>query len=329
MNILITGIHGFVGTNLVQALKTNHSIYGLDIVSPQKEGVVKTYSWNELDILPPIDTVIHLAGKAHDTKNQTMAQTYFDINTGLTQKIYDWFRASPASKFIFFSSVKAAADKVDGILTEDVVPTPLGPYGESKIAAENYIMGQQTTDDRQQFSERQTSNSSNLSNSKLQTQNFFILRPCMIHGHGNKGNLNLLYNVVKRGIPYPLGAFENRRSFCSINNLSFVINGLIENKVESGIYNVCDDETVSTNELIELISASFGKKSRIWRFNKKAIEFAAKVGTVLHLPLNTERLQKLTENYVVSNAKIKKALSISHMPVQAFKGLERTLKSFE
>ncbi|MBV5342376.1 nucleoside-diphosphate-sugar epimerase, partial [bacterium] len=92
----------------------------------------------------------------------------------------------------------------------------------------------------------------------------YILRPCMIHGPGNKGNLNLLYNVVKRGIPYPLGAFENRRSFCSIDNLSFVINGLIENQVASGIYNVCDDETVSTNELIELISISLGKKSRIW-----------------------------------------------------------------
>jgi len=337
MNILITGIHGFVGTNLVQALKANHRIYGLDIVSPQLAGVEKTFGWNELDALPPIDAVIHLAGKAHDTKNQTNAQVYFDINTGLTQKIYDWFRASTATKFIFFSSVKAAADKVDGILTEDVEPTPLGPYGESKIAAESYIMGRQTTDDRQQFSELQTSNSSNVKllnklsetrNTKPETQNFFILRPCMIHGPGNKGNLNLLYNVVKRGIPYPLGAFENRRSFCSIDNLSFVINGLITSDVASGIYNVCDDETVSTNELIELISVSLGKKNRIWHFNKKAIEFAAKAGSVLHLPLNTERLQKLTENYVVSNAKIKNALGIVAMPVTAAVGLSKTLKSF-
>ncbi len=337
MNILITGIHGFVGTNLVQALKANHRIYGLDIVSPQLAGVEKTFGWNELDALPRIDIVIHLAGKAHDTKNQTDAQVYFDINTGLTQKIYDWFRASTATKFIFFSSVKAAADKVDGILTEDVEPTPLGPYGESKIAAESYIMGRQTTDDRQQFSELQTSNSSNVKllnklsetrNTKPETQNFFILRPCMIHGPGNKGNLNLLYNVVKRGIPYPLGAFENRRSFCSIDNLSFVINGLITSDVASGIYNVCDDETVSTNELIELISVSLGKKNRIWHFNKKAIEFAAKAGSVLHLPLNTERLQKLTENYVVSNAKIKNALGIVAMPVTAAVGLSKTLKSF-
>jgi nucleoside-diphosphate-sugar epimerase len=322
MNILITGIHGFVGTNLVQALKANHSIYGLDIVTPTKDGVVKTFGWNELDALPPIDAVIHLAGKAHDTKNQTVAQTYFDINTGLTQKIYDWFRASSASKFIFFSSVKAAADKVEGVLTEDVEPTPLGPYGESKIAAEKYILSLQSAVCSDKKPELQTINC------KLQTKNFFILRPCMIHGPGNKGNLNLLYNVVKRGIPYPLGAFENRRSFCSIDNLSYVINGLITGDVASGIYNVCDDETISTNELIELISTSMGKKSRIWRFSKPIIEFVAKAGTLLHLPLTTERLQKLTESYVVSNVKIKKALGIAEMPVRANKGLIKTLNSF-
>ena len=48
MNILITGVHGFVGSNLVKALSSENTIYGLDIVAPQKEGVVKTYSWNDL-----------------------------------------------------------------------------------------------------------------------------------------------------------------------------------------------------------------------------------------------------------------------------------------
>ncbi len=78
MNILITGIHGFVGSNLVRALKVNHTIYGLDIMAPQKEGVVKTYTWAELETIPVVDVVIHLAGKAHDTKNQTDAQVYFE-----------------------------------------------------------------------------------------------------------------------------------------------------------------------------------------------------------------------------------------------------------
>ena len=67
LNILITGIHGFVGSNLVTALKAQHILYGLDIVSPEKDGVIQTFSWNELKDIPPIDCVIHLAGKAHDT----------------------------------------------------------------------------------------------------------------------------------------------------------------------------------------------------------------------------------------------------------------------
>jgi nucleoside-diphosphate-sugar epimerase len=310
MNILITGVHGFVGNNLVAALKTQHNIYGLDIVSPIKDGVIQTYSWSELELLPQLDVVIHLAGKAHDTKNQTNAQVYFDINTELTKKIYDWFLKSPAEKFIFFSSVKAAADKVEGyILTENVIPSPNGPYGESKIAAENYLISHQSSASHQ--------------------KNTYILRPCMIHGPGNKGNLNLLYNVVKKGIPYPLGAFENRRSFTSIENLSFVIDQLVMKDISSGIYNVGDDESLSTNELISLMAKTMNKPNRIWKWNASLIRLLASIGTIVHFPLNNERLQKLTENYVVSNAKLKKALNIEKMPVKATAGLINTIKSFE
>lgn len=311
MKILITGIHGFVGNNLVNALQNNHVIYGLDIISPPNKGVVKTFSWSEIDTIPSVDMIIHLAGKAHDTKNQTNAQVYFDINTGLTKIIYDWFLTSQANKFIFFSSVKAAADSVEGdFLTEDIIPTPKGPYGESKIAAENYILSQQSTSNNQQ-------------------KKTYILRPCMIHGPGNKGNLNLLYKVVKKGIPYPLSAFQNRRSFTSIDNLSFIISQLIEKDISSGIYNVGDDESLSTNELISLMAKTMAKPCRIWSWNKNLVEYIARLGTVLHLPLNSERLQKLTENYVVSNSKIKGALGIQEMPVSASEGLINTIKSFE
>ena len=342
MNILITGIHGFVGTNLVNALKYQHIIYGLDIIAPQKEGVVKTYTWAELETIPAVDVVIHLAGKAHDTKSQTNAQVYFDINTGLTQKIYDWFLSSGAKKFIFFSSVKAAADKVMGeILTEEIVPSPKGPYGESKIKAEKYLISHQSSVNSQQSTVISQQSSVNSYHSAVISQQLsednalptekktYILRPCMIHGPGNKGNLNLLYKVVKKGIPYPLGAFENRRSFCSIDNLSFVISGLIEKDIAGGIYNVGDDESLSTNELITLIAATMGKPDRVWKWNKAVVQLAAKVGAVLHLPLNTERLQKLTENYVVSNAKIKKALGVDKMPVRAEDGLRKTVDSFQ
>ena len=308
MNILITGLHGFVGSNLLIALKDNHSIYGLDIIAPLKDGVIETFTWEKLSNkgLPNFDTIIHLAGKAHDTKNQSEAKAYFDVNTGLTQKIYDWFLKSTATKFIFFSSVKAAAEVVESeFLTEEVVPKPVGPYGESKIAAENYI----------------------LQNIHIGKE-VYILRPCMIHGPGNKGNLNLLYSIVKKGIPWPLGAFENTRSFTSIDNLCFIIDGLISKTVESGIYNVADDEALSTNNLIKVICETMRKKPKIWKVNRSFMKFIAQIGSFLHLPLNTDRLQKLTENYIVANKKIKEALEVEKMPITATEGLKKTIKSF-
>ena len=123
-------------------------------------------------------------------------------------------------------------------------------------------------------------------------------------------------------------AFENRRSFTSVDNLSFVIEQLIEKDIPTGIYNVGDDETLSTNELIALMAKMLDKPNRTWNWNKSLIQFCARVGTVLHLPLNTERLQKLTENYVVSNAKLKQALDITKMPVRAEDGLRKTVGSF-
>lgn len=307
-SILITGIHGFIGNNLVYALKNQYTLYGLDIVSPQMQGVLKTYSWNELDQIPSIDLIIHLAGKAHDTRNQINAQVYFDINTGLTKKIFDWFLLTNAKKFIFFSSVKAVADQVEAdILTEDMIPKPKGPYGESKILAEKYILDQIVPLDKK----------------------VYILRPCMIHGSGNKGNLNLLYKLVQKGLPWPLGAFSNSRSFTSIDNLSFIIKQLIENNIEPGIYQVADDDTLSTNEIIRLIAISQNKKPKIWGIPAHLIKALAHVGDFLNLPLDSERLKKLTESYVVSNQKLKNALGIEKMPVSASQGMQKTFDSFK
>lgn len=342
MKILITGVHGFVGSNLVKALSKDNTIYGLDIIDPVKEGVKFTFKWEDLDkegMVPEMDAIIHLAGKAHDTKNQTAADVYFKVNRDLTIKMFDYYCAHPnIKKFVFFSTAKAAADKVDGVLTEDVIPSPVGPYGESKIAAEKYILekfkefNSSTVQDNSQLSsdpELATDSKPSTINSTLSAKQVYILRPCMIHGPGNKGNLNLLYGFVKKGIPWPLGAFENRRTFTSVENICFAVNGVLTKDVPSGIYNMGDDEALSTNELIEEICKSLGKKAHIWRLPKGLMNSVAKVGGWLHLPLNPERLRKLTENYISSNDKIKKAFGVEKMPVDARTGLQTTLKSFK
>ena len=328
MKILITGVHGFVGSNLVKALSKEHTVYGLDIINPERDGIKFTFSWDDLDkesMIPEIDAIIHLAGKAHDTKNKSAADVYFKVNTGLTKRIFDWYLAHPtAKKFIQFSTVKSAADRVEGdFLTEECIPTPVGPYGESKIAAENYIIEKFAPEALKRPFHNFTDEDAVVDGKKV-----YIMRPCMIHGPGNKGNLNLLYGVVSKGIPWPLGAFENRRSFTSIGNLQEVIKGLLTKDVTSGIYHMGDDEALSTNELIEVICSALGKKAHIWNIPRSLMNGAARVGDWLHLPLNSLRMQKLTENYVVSNAKIKAALGMKEMPVRAKDGLRETIKSF-
>jgi nucleoside-diphosphate-sugar epimerase len=144
MNILITGAFGFVGTNLSQSLKTSikHHLIAIDIKEPANHIFDKYYSWNELENVDwsNVDAIIHLAGKAHDTKNTTEEKAYFDINGGLTQQIFEYFLQSNATMFIFFSSVKAVADSVNGeYLTEEAEPKPGTAYGRSKLEAEKFI----------------------------------------------------------------------------------------------------------------------------------------------------------------------------------------------
>ena len=142
MKILITGVHGFVGSNFVDYMRgSGHELYGLDIVQKERAGLLRTYTWEEFDagVVPVPDAIVHLAGKAHDTKNRSAAEEYFNVNTGLTRKMFDYFLTSDCRAFVFFSTAKAAADCVEGVLTEKVEPGPVGPYGESKIEAEGSL----------------------------------------------------------------------------------------------------------------------------------------------------------------------------------------------
>lgn len=294
--VLITGAGGFVGMNLKPYLETNGFI-------------CQTLSFRKREELLVSDipfAVIHLAGIAHDLKNNKNPKDYYTVNTELTKKVFDKFLLSDSRIFIFISSVKAVADSVEGVLTEDDEPSPQSEYGKSKLLAEQYLQSREIPLGKR----------------------VYILRPCMIHGPRNKGNLNLLYKIARLGIPYPLAAFENKRSFLSVCNLCFVIEQLLRREdIAPGVYQVSDDQPISTNQLMALFSEVLSKKIVLLRIHKKIINTLAQVGDKLHLPFNTERLNKLTENFVVSNAKIRTALG-KPFPVSAEEGLRITIRSF-
>lgn len=297
MNITITGASGFVGQNLSKYVMDNgHSVTELSLR-------IKDWTLNE-----KTNAMIHLAGKAHDTSNTSDSNSYFKINRDLTIQLFNEFVKSDINDFIYFSSVKATADTIHGVLDENHCSDPKTAYGKSKLEAEKYLLSQK------------------LPSSKR----LFIIRPCMIHGPGNKGNLNLLYKVVEKGVPWPLASFENQRSFLSIDNLNFLILKMLQNKeISSGIYNFADDQSLSTNDLVKIIGNVCGKKEKFWKLNATLISCLAKFGDFMKLPLNSERLKKMTESYVVSNDKIKTSLGLSKLPVSSKEGLEKTIKSFQ
>jgi nucleoside-diphosphate-sugar epimerase len=310
MKVLITGSTGFVGGNLVDYLHNKGIvIVGLDRKRSVNKNLEQSFTWDEFsaESLGDITAIVHLAGKAHDTKNTSTPNEYFEINTALTKTLFDTFLESGVRDFIYFSSVKAVADTVDDILTEEACYEAQTPYGQSKEQAEKYL------------------SSKNIGKEKR----LFIMRPCMIHGPGNKGNLNLLYKFVLKGIPYPLAAFQNKRSFLSIDNLTYLVKKLlITPTIDGGVYNLADDEALSTNDVIKIVAKATGKRPKLWKVYPWMIKMMAKAGDVLHLPLNSERLKKLTESYVVSNSKIKAALNIYDFPLSSTDGLTKTIKSF-
>jgi nucleoside-diphosphate-sugar epimerase len=295
MKIIITGATGFVGTNLQDYLQLSHEVESMSL---------RYFPNQQLDF--KANALIHLAGKAHDLKKVSNPQDYYDANFELTKQLFDAFLQSDAYVFIFMSTVKAVADEIEGILTEESIPNPRTHYGIAKQQAEEYILSKEISKGKR----------------------VYILRPCMIHGPGNKGNLNLLYQLINNGLPWPLGVFENQRSFLSIENLCFVIKELLENeRIPSGVYQVADNEPLSTNELIQILGDSLNKKSNIWNVSVFWIRGLAKLGDVFHLPLNSERLQKLTENYVVSNKKIIAVIG-KPLPIKTRQGLIKTFESF-
>lgn len=299
MIVTITGASGFVGKNLSTFLKYKDCI--VNVLS------LRSKNW-KTDFSKTADAVIHLSGKAHDTSNVSNPDEYYKINRDLTIEIFKEFLNSDIKKFFYFSSVKAVADSVEDILTEDEVANPVTHYGKSKIEAERYILSQHLPEGKK----------------------VYIIRPCMIHGPGNKGNLNLLYKIVEKGLPWPLASFNNQRSFLGIDNLNYLINEmLIKDDLQSGIYNFADDKALSTNELISTVNKALGKRAKFWKVSKSLIEKTVSLGDKLKLPLNSERLKKLTESYIVSNQKIKSALGIEELPVSAEEGLVKTIKSFK
>lgn len=298
-SVIIFGASGFIGQNL---LKNLSSSFDVKAISLRNDGWKTTIKDSEI--------FVNLVGKAHDHKGTATDADYFYANLDLAKEIFNEFIQSNAKLLIHISSLAAIEEfESNNPLSESQKANPQSFYGKSKRAAEEWLLAQDLP----------------------QNKKIVILRPPMVHGPGDKGNLVLLYKLISKGIPYPLASFDNSRSFISIDNFSFFIKEIIkkQDQIVSGIYHVSDDEPISTNQIIEIIKKIENKSVMNLSIPKAIVNGLAKVGDVIPIPLNTKRLKKMTSNLILSNQKIKKALKIEKLPLSAEQGLELTIKSFK
>ena len=290
MKLLITGAYGFVGSNLCRHLvKHGHACDALDVPSAIHQDLPyqQTFTWDNLEALKP-----HLKGY---TAIIHLAGKAHDLKKVSSPQSY--FDINVGLTKQIFELSRGQVAKFIYFSSSKALDADT-PYGQSKKEAEAFL-----------------------------GNDAIILRPAMIHGPGNKGNLNLLWKVAKIGLPWPLAAFENRRSFASVGNVCAAVEQLCI-KGENGIYPIADDTPLSTNRIIELMAQVQHRTPRLWRIPKSFMLIAAKMGDLLHLPLNTERLLKLTEDSLIDNTMLKQALDWEAMPIQAEAGLIATLNAF-
>ena len=293
--ILLTGASGFVGKNLKNYLIGQG--YILTSVS------LKDSNWKS-KINSDAYAIVHLAGIKESAKFK--ANDYLEINTNLTIELFDFFNQSAILKFIYFSSVKSVAEFLGDkeILDEQFPSNPKSNYGISKFKSEKYIL-----------------------NNILRDKKVYILKPCIIHGIQNQGSLYELFKFVNKGIPYPFKAFTNKRSYLSIPNLNFIIQQLIDKNIDSGNYVISDSGSISTIELVEIMSDCLNKKVKMWAVPKNLLKFTAKIGSLFHLPFNTKSLQKITGNYCVNNSKILNSIG-ENLPLTIKEGIRLSINSY-
>ncbi len=315
MNVLITGASGFVGQHLLRYLRLHFpsaTLYapvrktpGMQPSSvhwiPFREDMQSYFAEYS------IEAVIHLLGKAHDTKNTTQAEEYFKVNDAWTRHLYDLFLQSNATKFIFLSTIKAVGDDKTYVQNAKDVSDPQTPYAKSKKQAEDYIR----------------------SCPLPQGKAYYILRPTLIYGPGIKGNLATLVKFAKTGIPYPFSSFENKRSYLSINNLNYLFVTLLKGKYSSFTLNVANRDPISTQEMIELLANEMGKKPSLIKIPTSWIQLAAKMGDLFpFFPFNSEKLKKITSSFVIDPLEMEQTIQLS-LPEQTRTTITGILKPMD
>lgn len=296
-NCLVTGASGFIGRKLCETLR-DQGLYVRALMRSEISG-----EWNEsfsMDlaseevpekILDGIDTVFHLAGKAHalaETKQDE--NEYFLINTLATQKLLEACKETGVGTFVYFSSVKAVGD-VDGMMDESVSIEADTPYGRSKRAAEKLVL------------------------EGSYVPHPVVIRPCMVYGNTDKGNLPKMIRAIAAGKFPPLPEMKNRRSMVHVDDVVEAAIMAAENPSAAGnIYIVTDGNDYSTRQMYEWICEALNRPAPSWVLPQALLKLMAMTGDIIgsvrgsRFIFDSDALEKLIGSARYSSGKIEREL---------------------
>jgi len=230
--ILITGANSFVGTNIESWLMREPENFTVDTVDTMNG------AWKQIDFTK-YDVVFHVAGIAHVDPKPEMAPLYYMVNRDLAIEVAGWAKEHGVKQFIYMSSrivYRASKDMKPNITTLETQPDPNDFYGDSKLQAEN-----------------------GLNELACDTFKVAIIRPPMIYGPGNKGNLPRLAWLAQKTPIFP--AWHNKRSMLHVYNLAEFIKQVIVRELD-GTFFPQNAEYADTVEIVRCFAKEHGHK--IW-----------------------------------------------------------------
>lgn len=245
--LLITGATGFVGGELCNALRIRDINFVPAVRRNAKNGqfeignISGVTKWN--DALAGCDVVIHLAARVHvmTDRDSNPISANRKVNVDATLNLARQAVTNGVKRFIFVSSVKVNGEGTTSKpFTAFDEPAPLDPYGQSKLEAEIAL--------------RELSHATGLE--------VVIVRPPLVYGPSVRANFHKLMQLVKMGVPLPLGAIHNRRSMVALDNLVDLLITCTHHPAASGqTFMVSDDSDVSIAELFRMLASAMGKRS--------------------------------------------------------------------
>lgn len=246
---LVTGANGFVGSSLCDTLCRR----GVNFVPAVRKAALNgQISVGDLGpdtdwtaALDGCDVVIHLAARVHvmnDSASDPLA-AFRAVNVDATLNLARQAIAKGAKRFVFVSSIKVNGEETTNqAFTAFDEPAPIDPYGQSKLEAEIALQA--------------LGNATGLE--------VVIVRPPLVYGPGVRANFRRLMQLVKTGVPLPLGSIHNRRSMVAVDNLVDLLVLCASHPAAAGqVFMVSDDHDVSISELLRLLAAAMGKRSML------------------------------------------------------------------